>query len=70
MGRSDPATEAVAKPPQEASAREEEILQAAFDVFTEKGFHGATMLDVASRAYASKARCMRVTQARRRCSKR
>ena len=46
---------AVAKPPQEAPAREEEILQAAFDVFTEKGFHGATMLDVASRARASKA---------------
>jgi len=39
---------------QEASARHEEILQAAFDVFTEKGFHGATMLDVASRARASK----------------
>ena len=48
------AAEAVAKP-QEASAREEEILRAAFDVFTEKGFHGATMLDVASRARASKA---------------
>src|SRR5260370_38005204 len=46
---------AVAKPPQEAPAREEEILRAAFDVFTEKGFHGATMLDVASRARASKA---------------
>src|SRR6185369_15909848 len=51
MKRSDPA----AKPPQENSAREEEILQAAFDVFTEKGFHGARMLDVASRARASKA---------------
>lgn len=50
-GRSDPA----AKPHQEVSARNEEILQAAFDVFTEKGFHGATMLDVASRARASKA---------------
>ena len=48
--RSDPA----AKPSQEDSAREEEILQAAFDVFTEKGFHGARMLDVASRARASK----------------
>jgi AcrR family transcriptional regulator len=35
-------------------AREEEILQAAFEVFTEKGFHGATMLDVANRARASK----------------
>ena len=43
-----------AKPQQEASARHEEILQAALDVFAEKGFHGATMLDVASRARASK----------------
>src|SRR3954463_4560855 len=51
--RSDPA--AVPKPPQEAPGREEEILRAAFDVFTEKGFHGATMLDVAGRARASKA---------------
>src|SRR5258705_5244337 len=51
MKRSDPAV----KPPHEDSAREEEILQAAFDVFTEKGFHGARMLDVASRARASKA---------------
>src|SRR3954454_14083023 len=51
MKRSDPA----AKPPQEGSAREKEILQAAFDVFTEQGFHGARMLDVASRARASKA---------------
>ncbi|WP_057862135.1 TetR/AcrR family transcriptional regulator [Bradyrhizobium lablabi] len=51
MGRSDKAT----KQPQEISPREEEILRAAFDVFTEKGFHGATMLDVASRARASKA---------------
>src|SRR3954467_12279157 len=51
MKRSDPA----AKPPQEDSAREGEILQAAFDVFTEKGFHGARMLDGASRARASKA---------------
>jgi TetR/AcrR family transcriptional repressor of mexJK operon len=50
MKRSDPAAE----PSQEDSAREEEILQAAFDVFTEKGFHGARMLDVASRARASK----------------
>jgi AcrR family transcriptional regulator len=48
-------SDAVAQPPQEDSAREEEILQAAFDVFTEKGFHGARMLDVASRARASKA---------------
>lgn len=38
----------------EDSARDEEILQAAFDVFAEKGFHGARMLDVASRARASK----------------
>ena len=50
-----PGTAATAKPPQPASAREEDILRAAFDVFTEKGFHGATMLDVASRARASKA---------------
>jgi len=35
--------------------REEEILRAAFAVFTERGFHGATMLEVASRARASKA---------------
>jgi AcrR family transcriptional regulator len=48
--RPEPAT-----PPSEDSAREEEILQAAFDVFSEKGFHGARMLDVASRARASKA---------------
>lgn len=40
---------------QEGSAREEEILRAAFEVFADKGFHGATMLDVASRARASKA---------------
>ena len=51
MKRSDLA----AKPPQETPARDEEILQAAFDVFAEKGFHGARMLDVASRARASKA---------------
>jgi AcrR family transcriptional regulator len=36
-------------------ARDEEILRAAFTEFTEKGFHGATMLAVASRARASKA---------------
>jgi TetR/AcrR family transcriptional repressor of mexJK operon len=35
-------------------ARDEEILGAAFDVFGEKGFHGATMLEIASRAHASK----------------
>jgi AcrR family transcriptional regulator len=35
-------------------SRDDEILRAAFSVFTEKGFHGATMLDVASRARASK----------------
>ena len=34
--------------------RDEEILRAAFAVFTQKGFHGATMLEVASRARASK----------------
>src|SRR6202008_4019570 len=34
--------------------RDEEILSAAFDVFCEKGFHGATMLDVATQARASK----------------
>lgn len=34
--------------------RDEEILGAAFDVFGEKGFHGATMLEIASRARASK----------------
>jgi AcrR family transcriptional regulator len=44
-----------AAPPPEDLAREEEILQAAFDVFTDKGFHGARMLDVANRARASKA---------------
>jgi TetR/AcrR family transcriptional regulator, mexJK operon transcriptional repressor len=37
-----------------ADPRDEEILRAAFAVFTEKGFHGATMLDVAGRARASK----------------
>lgn len=36
------------------ASRDEEILRAAYAVFTEKGFHGATMLDVASRARASK----------------
>jgi AcrR family transcriptional regulator len=35
-------------------SRDDEILRAAYAVFTEKGFHGATMLDVASRARASK----------------
>jgi AcrR family transcriptional regulator len=34
--------------------RDQEILRAALAVFTEKGFHGTTMLDVASRAGASK----------------
>src|SRR5450631_2115182 len=34
--------------------RDEEIVRAAFAVFTEKGFHDATMLEVASRARASK----------------
>lgn len=35
-------------------ARDEEILGAAFQVFVDKGFHGATMLDIATRARASK----------------
>ncbi|MDR3439417.1 TetR/AcrR family transcriptional regulator [Telmatospirillum sp.] len=35
--------------------REDEILRAAFEEFTERGFHGATMLAVAGRARASKA---------------
>src|SRR3954447_5459844 len=47
--------ETIVAPPPEDATREGEILQAAFDVFTEKGFHGARMLDVASRARASKA---------------
>lgn len=34
--------------------RDEEILGAAFHVFADKGFHGATMLDIATRARASK----------------
>jgi TetR/AcrR family transcriptional repressor of mexJK operon len=34
--------------------RDEEILKAALDVFSDRGFHGATMLDVARRARASK----------------
>ncbi len=34
--------------------RDEEILGAAFQVFADKGFHGATMLDIATRARASK----------------
>ncbi|HEX2815832.1 MAG TPA: TetR/AcrR family transcriptional regulator [Phenylobacterium sp.] len=37
-----------------ADPRDEEILRAAFDIFTAKGFHGATMLDVAKAARASK----------------
>lgn len=41
--------------PEGLDARDEEILSAAFAEFTEKGFHGATMLAVASRARASKA---------------
>jgi AcrR family transcriptional regulator len=36
-------------------ARGEEILRAAQAIFAEKGFHGATMLDVARHAHASKA---------------
>jgi TetR/AcrR family transcriptional repressor of mexJK operon len=34
--------------------RDEEILSAAFDVFSEQGFHGATMQAIAARARASK----------------
>jgi AcrR family transcriptional regulator len=34
--------------------RDEEILRAAYDAFSEMGFHGATMLDVANGARASK----------------
>ncbi|NWG54544.1 MAG: TetR/AcrR family transcriptional regulator [Hydrogenophilaceae bacterium] len=34
--------------------RNEAILAAAFDIFVEKGFHGATMLDVAKEARVSK----------------
>lgn len=41
--------------PPSADPREDEILCAAYEVFTEKGFHGATMLEVAKRARASKA---------------
>jgi AcrR family transcriptional regulator len=37
-----------------AESRDHEILRSAYAVFTEKGFHGATMLDIASRARASK----------------
>lgn len=47
------------KPPVAAEAvpatRHEQILVAALAVFSEKGFHGSTMLDIASRAQASKA---------------
>jgi AcrR family transcriptional regulator len=52
--RAGKAGDSAAQPEQDVSARHEEILQAAFDVFAENGFHGATMLDVASRARASK----------------
>jgi AcrR family transcriptional regulator len=45
---------AKSRPPVTPASREEDILRAAFEVFTEKGFHGATMLDVANRAHASK----------------
>jgi TetR/AcrR family transcriptional repressor of mexJK operon len=37
-----------------SASRDEEILRAAYETFTDKGFHGATMLDVAHRARASK----------------
>lgn len=49
--RDKPASEfAPARP----DVRDEEILRAALGVFSEKGFHGATMLEVANRARASK----------------
>ncbi|MBN8960369.1 MAG: TetR/AcrR family transcriptional regulator [Rhizobiales bacterium] len=49
--RDKPASEfAPARP----DVRDEEILRAALEVFSEKGFHGATMLEVANRARASK----------------
>jgi TetR/AcrR family transcriptional repressor of mexJK operon len=38
-----------------ADARRGELLEAAFEVFGEKGFSGASMLDIATRAKASKA---------------
>jgi len=41
--------------PAHLDSRDEEILRAAFEEFTERGFHGATMLAVARRARASKA---------------
>jgi AcrR family transcriptional regulator len=50
----DPAPTAAKSSHAGADPRDEEILRAAFAVFTEKGFHGATMLDVAGRARASK----------------
>ncbi len=37
-----------------ADPRNETILSAAFDIFTEKGLHGATMLEIATRAKVSK----------------
>lgn len=40
--------------PERADRRESEILGAAYDVFVTKGFHRATMLDIATRARASK----------------
>jgi AcrR family transcriptional regulator len=40
--------------PRLPDSRDEEILHAAYAVFTEKGFDGATMLEIASRARASK----------------
>jgi TetR/AcrR family transcriptional regulator, mexJK operon transcriptional repressor len=38
-----------------SAGRRDELLQAAFAVFSEKGFSGASMLDIATRAKASKA---------------
>jgi AcrR family transcriptional regulator len=45
---------AAASKPDPSASRDEEILRAAYDAFAEKGLHGATMLDVANRARASK----------------
>lgn len=51
---SRPGPVAASSKPAPSASRDEEILRAAFDAFTEKGFHGATMLDVAKGARASK----------------
>ncbi len=52
-----PATKPRLKPawlPDVADPREETILLAAFDVFIERGYEGATMLEIATRARVSK----------------